>query len=323
MCFNANRRYPSYGASVSLMNACRIMCAVVIVLLSACTSTPPTADVSATPPAASGVEGMSASDRAMPSGDGSRTDVAMALIPEGEFRMGSMPGNAHSKAAEGPQRIVYLDAYYIDVHEVRTKDYAAFLDAVQPEAPKAWHQVDLVKHGNRPVVGVTWEDATAYCRWVGKRLPTEAEWEKAARGTDGRQYPWGDEAPTEKHATLTKRWQGYDTTTPVGSLEAGKSPYGLYDMAGNAMEWVSDWYDPTYYASAPVKNPQGPETGKAGIVRGGGWGFLPQDARTARRIYPPRETRCTNIGFRCARDAVERSTAGDQSGEERASSPRH
>ncbi len=231
------------------------------------------------------------------------TNVPMALIPAGEFPMGTMKGSAHAKISEGPQRMVYLDAYSMDVYEVNTKDYAKFIEATQLHAPKAWDQVNPDKHGDRPVVGVTWDDAVAYCTWVGKRLPTEAEWEKAARGTDGRQYPWGNEAPTSDRATLTKKWEGYDTPTPVGSLEAGKSPYGLYDMAGNAMEWVSDWYDPKYYDTAGPDNPKGPTTGKTGIVRGGGWGFLPADARSARRINPPHETRCTNIGFRCAKDA--------------------
>ena len=235
-----------------------------------------------------------------------RTDVSMALIPAVEFPMGSVKGSANAKMSEGPQRMVFLDAYYMDVYEVTTKNYAKFIAATQPQVPKAWNQVNLSAHGDRPVVGVTWDDAVAYCAWVGKRLPTEAEWEKAARGTDGRQYPWGNEAPTADRATLTKKWDGYDTPTPVGSLEAGKSPYGLYDMAGNAMEWVSDWYDPKYYDTAGHENnPQGPDVGKAGIVRGGGWGFLPTDARSARRINPPRETRCTNIGFRCAKHAFD------------------
>ena len=196
------------------MNAYRMTLVLFFVSLSACTGTPPTTEPW----------------KAAEAGEGSLSDVPMALIPAGEFPMGSVKGSANAKWSEGPQRMVYLDAYYMDVYEVTTKYYAKFLEATQPQAPKAWNQVDLAKHGDRPVVGVTWDDAMAYCRWVGKRLPTEAQWEKAARGTDGRQYPWGNEAPTSDRATLTKRWQGYDTPTPVGSLEAGKSPYGLYDI---------------------------------------------------------------------------------------------
>ncbi len=236
-------------------------------------------------------------------GDGSRTSVPMAVIPAGDFPMGSVRGSTHAQRSEGPQRMVYLDAFHMDIYEVTTQEYAKFLAATSSDTPAAWHQVDPSKHADRPVVGVAWEQAVAYCHWVGKRLPTEAEWEKGARGTDGRVYPWGNETPASDRATLQQRWDGYETTSPVGSLEAGKSPYGLYDMAGNVMEWVSDWYDPQYYDTAPSANPRGPETGKAGIVRGGGWGFLPADARSARRIYPPRETMCKNIGFRCAKDA--------------------
>ena len=295
------------------MNVYRMTLVMSLLSLSACVGTPPSTESSAAPKAAA----TSIAGNTPGVNEGSRTDVPMALIPAGEFAMGSVRGSAHARLPEGPQRLVYLDAYYMDVHEVRTQDYARFLSATQHAAPKAWSQVDLRRHGDRPVVGVTWEDASAYCAWVGKRLPTEAEWEKAARGTDGRQFPWGNEAPTSARATLAKKWQGYDTPTPVGSLEAGKSPYGVYDMAGNAMEWVADWYDPTYYQHAPEKNPRGPEHGKAGIVRGGGWGFLPKDARTATRIYPPRETRCTNIGFRCARDVAEQSAIGSHLSEER------
>ncbi len=290
------------------VNIAKLTCIGLVLVLSGCSGTTPVLSsgvmTNAEQPATMAsmtMDPASAADVAL------RTDVPMAVIPAGEFPMGSVKGSTHAKWSEGPQRMVYLDAYEMDIYEVRTLDYSKFLTATQLAAPKAWKQVDLAKHGDRPVVGVTWEDASAYCQWVGKRLPTEAEWEKAARGTDGRTFPWGNEMPTADRATLTKRWDGYETPTPVGSLEAGKSPYGIYDMAGNAMEWVSDWYDPNYYDSAPSKNPQGPQTGKAGVVRGGGWGFLPKDARTANRINPPRETRCINIGFRCARDAGEQS----------------
>lgn len=294
------------------MNIYRIMFVSILVTLYACVGASPVENRSHAPdPQGSADADVSAS--IFGAGIGLVSDVPMAFIPAGEFRMGSVKGSAKAKRSEGPQRAVHLDAYHMDVYEVTTKDYAKFIEVTQPSlAPKGWSSLDLSKHGNRPVVGVTWDDAVAYCAWVGKRLPTEAEWEKGARGTDGRQYPWGDELPTPDKATLTKKWEGYETPTPVGSLEAGKSPYGLYDMAGNAMEWVSDWYDPKYYESAPSENPQGPEGGRAGIVRGGGWGFLPADARAARRINPPRETRCTNIGFRCARGVEGDSTTDSQ-----------
>ena len=280
-----------------------LTCVGLVLVLSGCSNTPPATHSAVTSQVS---EHAATASLASATEVADRTDVPMALIPAGDFPMGSVKGSANAKSSEGPQRMVYLDAYHMDVYEVTTKDYAKFITATQPQAPKAWNQLNLATQGDRPVVGVTWNDATAYCQWVGKRLPTEAEWEKAARGTDGRQYPWGNEVPTADRATLKKRWDGYNTPTPVGSLEAGKSPYGVYDMAGNAMEWVSDWYDPKYYDTAGhKKNPKGPDAGKAGIVRGGGWGFLPADARSARRINPPRETRCTNIGFRCAKHASE------------------
>ena len=286
------------------MNVHRLILVLLSLSIPACTGAPPPTGLTVTHASVDVTVASTARPGVVTS---SLSEVPMALIPAGEFPMGSVKGSANAKRSEGPQRMVYLDAYEMDVYEVTTKYYAEFLEATQPQTPAAWNQVDLARHGDRPVVGVAWDEAVAYCGWVGKRLPTEAEWEKAARGTDGRSFPWGNEAPTSDRATLTKRWDGYNTPSPVGSLEAGKSPYGLYDMAGNVMEWVSDWYDADYYDTAPVKNPTGPKSGKSGIVRGGGWGFLPVDVRSARRIYPPRDTQCKNIGFRCARDAADQS----------------
>ncbi len=118
------------------------------------------------------------------------------------------------------------------------------------------------RHRKWPVVNINWSDAASYCAWVGKRLPTEAEWEKAARGTDGRVYPWGDEKPTKFHANYGgKEWADHTALVPVGMSEIGKSPYGIYDMAGNVWEWVNDWYDYDYYKKSLRKNPQGPTTG--------------------------------------------------------------
>lgn len=171
---------------------------------------------------------------------------------------------------------MYLYAFYMDAYEVTTARYAKFLEATGPNqpglVPMLWDQVDLAHHGDRPVIGVPWKAADAYCRWVGKRLPSEAEWEKAARGADSRQYPWGNKEPTSKLAnydTSLSRYSYGDSLRPVDSYEAGKSPYGIYDMAGNAAEWVADWYEEKYYATSPESNPRGPARGQQKVLRGG------------------------------------------------------
>ena len=153
----------------------------------------------------------------------------MVLVSAGEFTMGG-------DSIDNPRHPVYLDAFHMDKYEVTASRYAKFLQATGRQLPFKWSEMSLVSHGDRPVIGVTWEDADAYCRWASKRLPTEAEWEKAARGTDGREYPWGNEAPTPRHANFNKccEWKGYGVLAIVGSLEAGRSPYGIYDLARRA-----------------------------------------------------------------------------------------
>ena len=203
----------------------------------------------------------------------------MVLVPAGEFLYGE------------DKRRVTLNAFYMDKYEVTTSRYAKFLQDTGTEAPRAWEQATPVSFGDRPVVSVQWADASTYCKWAGKRLPTEQEWEKAARGTDGRTYPWGEDAPTRLHANFEKReWKGYATLVQVGKLEEGKSPYGIYDMAGNVWEWTSSDYDRR----------------GAKVLRGGSWDSSPFNLRSTNRTMadPPLIFNdLGSLGFRCAQDA--------------------
>ncbi len=250
-----------------------------------------------------------------------RAPPGMVPVPAGEFRMGSTEDDIaaamqrcpqcpeESFARETPSHVVFLESFFIDRHEVTTTDYAEFLKTTQRPAPDHWNEGSEPKHAKKPVIGVTWEDATEYCKWKGKRLPTEAEWEKAARGIDGRRYPWGNERANVSWATFDKCciWSGYGLLTPVGSLEKGVSPYGAHDMAGNAREWVQDWYDERYYAASPRNNPPGPHNGTEKVVRGGGWLQLSTGVRTTAREKRDPAARSTSVGFRCAKSLAEAS----------------
>jgi formylglycine-generating enzyme required for sulfatase activity len=228
-------------------------------------------------------------------------DAPMVAIPEGVFAMGF--DGTQALEDERPLHRVWLDAFSIDLHEVTTAHYAAFLSATNRPAPWLWETVDLNQHGDRPVIGVDWHDAEAYCRWKGKRLPTEAEWEKAARGTDGRLYPWGNQSPTKEFANfaLGARFSYGQVLLPVSDFEQGKSPYGLYQMAGNVYEWVADWYAANYYETSPGRNPPGPERGQFKVLRGGSWSDLPKYLLTYGRFKLPPETRNSYTGFRCVK----------------------
>lgn len=229
----------------------------------------------------------------------------MLLVPAGEFLMGSNDGGSDEK----PVHRVFLDAFYMDQYEVTTERYALFLQATGRKQPFRWDEVSLGSHGDRPVIGVDWHDADAYCRWAGKRLPTEAEWEKAARGTDGRKYPWGNEEPTSRHANFNRSCGGLfssckpysDVLVSVGSYEDGKSPYGIYDMAGNVWEWTADWYDSNYYQSSPSRNPTGPSSGEYRVLRGGSWPHIPPGVRSATRYDYSLAKRYGGNGIRCAK----------------------
>ena len=243
----------------------------------------------------------------------------MLLIPEGEFIMGTDDVGAgwhQGNPNEYPEHTVRLKSYYIDQFEVTIARYAKFLEAATHSPPPSWDDAAVTSAGDRPVVGVDWEDANAYCKWAGERLPTEAEWEKAARGTDKRRFPWGDMQPFVDIANYNRGlWVSYPITlAPVtsgaegmsirhGLKNGGKSPYGLYHMAGNAAEWVADWYDREYYGKSSKENPAGPAAGEKKVLRGGSWGDPPRNIRVTARFSADPEFRDTSIGFRCAMDA--------------------
>jgi formylglycine-generating enzyme required for sulfatase activity len=238
---------------------------------------------------------------------------AMVFIPQGDFRM----GNPEGAMDEQPERKVFLDGYFIDKNEVTFAQFYAFVAATGHRKPRlagylAVDSTDLHLFMNppNPVVGVSWYDASAYCGWAGKRLPTEAEWEKAAKGAEQRKWPWGNQERAD-FANLVGGEDGFFYTSPVGAVKSDRSTYGLYDMAGNAMEWVSDWYQEDYYQVAPVNNPKGPEEGgfKMGpegqdfkVIRGASWNDSIKRAKTTIRFKTHPTYRDVTIGFRCARD---------------------
>jgi eukaryotic-like serine/threonine-protein kinase len=236
-------------------------------------------------------------------------NMVMVYVPEGDFSIGSENG----RLDELPVHTVYLDAFWIDRTEVTNRMYAmcAAKGACQ-WITNSNTNCNFSHYGqsgfeNHPVTCVDWNMAEAYCQWAGRRLPTEAEWEKAARGTDGRTYPWGNTFPTCKLANLfslgfmTSRCVG--DTTPVGSYPDGASPYGAWDMAGNAWEWVNDWYSATYYGKSPGSNPTGPTSGDYHVMRGVSWDNNVDVAHSAYRFGGPPSEGPYEPGFRCARSA--------------------
>ena len=219
----------------------------------------------------------------------------MILIPAGEFTMGS----DKAEGDEGPAHKVLLDAFWIDRYEVTNGQYMKFMEATHHQPPASWGSPKL-GDSEQPVVGVSWEDAAAYAKWAGKRLPTEAEWEKAARGAGVALYPWGDRWD-EKKANSAESALG--KTTGVRELPEGASPFGVFHMVGNAAEWVADWYVPDYYHKSPRENPKGPETGMWKVIRGGGWWCKSEHCEVTDRRQELPTTKTSSIGFRCAVDA--------------------
>ncbi len=222
-----------------------------------------------------------------------RVPTDMALIPSGTFWVGSNRGDIN----ESPLHRVFLDSFAIDRWEVSQKEYRAFVTETGRKMPE---MMSAPRFGGDalPAVGVTWEEAEAYCRWAGKRLPTEAEWEKAARGEDGRTFPWGEDPPTMQHLNFADMLKA---PVEIGSYPGGASPYGVEDMAGNAAEWVSAWYDPQVYTSdSVVNNPRGPATGQLKVVRGGSWQSREYSLRAPARVAKRPGERSATVGFRCA-----------------------
>ena len=233
----------------------------------------------------------------------------MILIPQGAFEMGSQKSlrelnpvsifqaDRHMLGPEDPAHEVILDAYYIDLYEVSNADYKKYIEATGFKTmPRYWDDSNL-NQPNQPVVGVTWKEARAFCQWNNKRLPTEAEWEKAARGKRPTKYPWGNEAPDKTRLNFSSH---VGKTTPVGSYPTGKSDYGVFNLSGNVAEWVKDWHFPEYYLFSPKENPPGPEKGHYKIIRGGNWKNNAEDVRLTYRNATVPKARSKTIGFRCA-----------------------
>lgn len=257
----------------------------------------------------------------------------MILIPSGDFLMGSDSANNYSRA-ESPAHKVYTNAFYIDVYEVTNSQFAEFLNAagkgnagfeeqrrkwivirndLSTEEKKNWWPAELLYAGGRykavggseknPVVSLSWPAADAYCRWRGKRLPTEAEWEKAARGgLQDKDYPWGNELPTDG-IIFRRDWK--DNALPAPTEKVGNyhpNGYGVYDMAGNVSEWCADWYSADYYGGSPRRGPKGPDSGSMKVIRGGSWSGNAKTIRVGARSFSSPDSLNSGVGFRCVKD---------------------
>jgi formylglycine-generating enzyme required for sulfatase activity len=256
------------------------------------------------------------------------TPAGMVYVPGGAFVMGSPPNVGHDD--ESPAHEVCLNGFYIDTYEVTNARFKEFVEATgyvtdlekdpasalgrswhHPYGPNSSSADDMPDH---PVVCVSWNDAQTYAAWAGKRLPTEAEWEKAARGTDARVYPWGNTAPTAELSNIADKSAGlkwseaslddtHKQAAPAGAFPAGTSAYGADDMGGNVWEWCRDWWASDYYANSPAKNPLGPQTGDFKVIRGGSWFYSSEGTRAAHRMYFRPEGAGAAIGFRCVKNA--------------------
>jgi formylglycine-generating enzyme required for sulfatase activity len=242
------------------------------------------------------------------------SSTEMILIPAGKFKMGTDDVDASGKSQEfgfneplylneQPMREIMLEDYFFDKFEVSSGQFLEFIRALGKYSDADIQQLKerlQLQNEKLPVRNITWKKADEYCRYVGKRLPTESEWEKAARGTDGREYPWGNDWNPE----FVNKGEGESDVMPVGSIEKGKSPYGIYEMAGNVMEWTADWYEA--YPGASYKSPN--YGNKRKVARGGSWGgvghyVIPHYFRAAYRFNFPADQAFNDVGFRCAKNA--------------------
>jgi len=247
----------------------------------------------------------------------------LLFIPSGEFVMGSDPGEPYFWGAEVPKHTVYLDSFWIYRTEVTNRMYRPCVEDGKCSSPQEMSSHTHDNYFNNPdfdgypVIHVTYEDAKTFCKWAGGRLPSEAEWEKAARGEEGVLFPWGDDDLQDDLANFCDEGcpghsvefteqgfnDGYRDVAPVGSYPAGASPFGALDMAGNVLEWVEDWYAVDYYSQSPYANPTGPDSGTKHIIRGGSWWSLRDGLRPAARASKELDYASDMVGFRCAAGA--------------------
>jgi len=267
----------------------RIKLILMILILTGCA--PGNAPTTAPPAGAPGIPRTQVSPK-----DG----MTSLYVPAGEFSMGNAKGNSDEK----PAHKVYVDAFWIDQTEVTNAMYAKCVGAGSCKVPvktdsdtRPNYYADS-QYADYPVIRVDWSQADVYCRWAGRGLPSEAQWEKAARGTDGRTYPWGEYMDPGK-----VNYNGKDTAK-VGSYPEGASPYGALDMAGNVSEWVADWFDAGYYAKSALKNPPGPDSGEERVLKGGSWDSTEIGLRSSfRGSYDP-ASQAFDRGMRCAANAA-------------------
>ncbi len=235
----------------------------------------------------------------VPAGPFSRPPTQV-LVPAGPFWRGHPDGPPHpfGNPDTHPMRLIEMSAFRIDRAEVTVGDYRRCVDAGKCSAALCRGQPEAHVGPDLPVTCVSWRQAAAYCAWAGGRLPTEAEWEKAARGLDGRKYPWGGAAPTCELALHNVC--GIDAPAPVGARPAGASPFGILDMGGNVAEWTADWYAEGYYRESPAADPRGPDSGSFRVVRGGSFMAGSRYMMTGFRKFESPETSRRDLGFRCA-----------------------